>query len=105
MFRERDSAQRKSVFPKRRAGSTITRSASKLLDNVADDRRYLEAVARWENTATSIQLLFQSDESSRADLLAVKHRCTAVGLAAELQRVVEVVFNVTESAVKLCAST
>ena len=101
-----NSARRKSVFPRRRATTTITRITNKLLDNLADDNQYSKAVAQWENAASPIQFLFEPNEVSlgaKPDFLSVKYRCVEAGLATELQRVSEAVAKVSKSALNLCS--
>jgi hypothetical protein len=105
MFRKPKTAP-KSVFPPRRA-TTLTRAASKLLDNVADDKSYSDAVADWDKAAFPVQVLFQSEEAGGGvkldGILIVKERCTEAGLATELQRVTEAVAKVSTAALKLCS--
>jgi hypothetical protein len=97
----------KGVFPPHQATTIVTRTASKLLDNIADDKSYSDAVADWEKATFPVQVLFQPDEAGRGvkldALLIVKERCTEAGLGAELQRVTEAVAKVTTAALKLCS--
>jgi hypothetical protein len=105
MFRKPKTAP-KSVFPPRRA-TKVTRAASKLLDNLADDKSYSDAVADWDKAAFPVQVLFQPEEAGHGvkldALLIVKEQCTEAGLGAELQRVTEAVAKVTTAALKLCS--
>jgi hypothetical protein len=107
MLGKNDKARRKSVFPRRKKTTTITRSISKLLDNLSDDKQYLTAVAQWENAVSPIQFLFEpnvADSGVKPDFLFVKYRCVDAGLVTELQRVTEAVAKVRKSALNLRSS-